>query len=250
MLQKITKRCNQRHMIDVNIQENQEDTVDFNAILMPYIEENVPIPRNSKEALPEMTSEDEVLLRAQTIKEISDITGEQIAPDAKDMHDAEKLAKDMVENPAKKQDYSIYPNTTIAFLAGMVGSMNHMIVKDLAELKLYVVNKLVDIVENSENPKEQIAALRSIGEVDGVDAFKKKTEVTHKIESMEEVEKEVLLMLAELKQKALTKPKNETIDAEYTMSKKDIDELQTEVKEYVGEYKVETDARDKTKTDE
>ena len=212
-------------MIDVNTQENQEDTVDFNAILMPYIEENVPLPKNSKEALPEMTSEDEVLLRAQTIKDISDITGEQIAPDAKDMHDAEKLAKDMVENPAKKQDYSIYPNTTIAFLAGMVGSMNHMIVKDLAELKLYVVNKLVDIVEHSENPKEQIAALRSIGEVDGVDAFKKKTEVTHKIETMEEVEKELLAMLSELKQKALLKAPAETIDAE--VIEDDRDETET-----------------------
>ena len=201
-------------MQEQNTQENQEDTVDFNAILVPYIEENVPIPKNSKEALPEMTSEDEVLLRAQTIKEISDITGEQIAPGAKDMHDAEKLAKDMVENPAKKQDYSIYPNTTIAFLAGMVGSMNHMIVKDLADLKLYVVNKLVDIVENSDNAKEQITALRSIGEVDGVDAFKRKTEVIHKIETMEEVEKELLAMLSELKQKALTKAAPQTIDAE------------------------------------
>ena len=201
-------------MQEQNTQENQEDAVDFNAILMPHIEENVPIPKNSKEALPEMTSEDEVLLRAQTIKEISDITGEQIAPDAKDMHIAEKLAKDMVENPAKKQDYSIYPNTTIAFLAGMVGSMNHMIVKDLADLKLYVVNKLVDIVENSDNAKEQITALRSIGEVDGVDAFKRKTEVIHKIETMEEVEKELLAMLSELKQKALTKAAPQTIDAE------------------------------------
>ena len=65
-------------MIDVNTQENQEDIVDFNAILMPYIEENVPIPKNSKEALPEMTSEDEVMLRATTIKEVSDIMGKKL----------------------------------------------------------------------------------------------------------------------------------------------------------------------------
>lgn len=226
LLQKITKRCNQRHMQEQNTQENQADIANFDAILIPHIEENVVIPKNSKEALPEMTSEDEVLLRAQTIKEISDITGEQIAPDAKNIHDAEKLAKDMVENPAKKQDYSIYPNNTIAFLAGMVGSMNHMIVKDLADLKLYVVNKLVDIVENSDNAKEQITALRSIGEVDGVDAFKKKTEITHKIETMEEVEKELLSMLAELKQKALTKPKSEIIDAEIVED--DRDETETD----------------------
>jgi hypothetical protein len=157
----------------------------------------------------------------------------------------------MITNPKKKQEFANYANETMAFLGGMVGTYNHMIVNDLADLKLYVVNKLVEIVQDEEsNKKEQITALRSIGEVDGVDAFKKKTEVVHKMETMEEVEKELLSMLSELKQKALIKPKSETIDAEYTMSKKDVDKLQTEVKEYVGEYKVEPDARDETKTDE
>jgi hypothetical protein len=234
-----------------NIQENQDDSVDFNAILVPHIEEGVPLPKNSHEALPSMNNEEEVMVRATTIKEMSDITGQQIAPDAKHRLDAEEVARDMITNPKKKQEFANYANETMAFLGGMVGTYNHMIVNDLADLKLYVVNKLVEIVQDEEsNKKEQITALRSIGEVDGVDAFKKKTEVVHKMETMEEVEKELLSMLSELKQKALIKPKSETIDAEYTMSKKDIDKLQTEVKEYVGEYKVEPDARDETKTDE
>jgi hypothetical protein len=234
-----------------NIQENQEDSVDFNAILVPHIEEGVPIPKNSHEALPSMNNEEEVMVRATTIKEMSDITGQQIAPDAKHRLDAEEVARDMITNPKKKQEFANYANETMAFLGGMVGTYNHMIVNDLADLKLYVVNKLVEIVQDEEsNKKEQITALRSIGEVDGVDAFKKKTEVVHKMETMEEVEKELLSMLSELKQKALIKPKSETIDAEYTMSKKDVDKLQTEVKEYVGEYKVEPDAGHETKTDE
>jgi len=234
-----------------NIQENQEDSVDFNAILVPHIEEGIPLPKNSHEALPSMNNEEEVMVRATTIKEMSDITGQQIAPDAKHRLDAEEVARDMITNPKKKQEFANYANETMAFLGGMVGTYNHMIVNDLADLKLYVVNKLVEIVQDEEsNKKEQITALRSIGEVDGVDAFKKKTEVVHKMETMEEVEKELLSMLSELKQKALIKPKSETIDAEYTMSKKDVDKLQTEVKEYVGEYKVEPDARDETKTDE
>jgi hypothetical protein len=234
-----------------NIQENQEDSVDFNAILVPHIEEGIPLPKNSHEALPSMNNEEEVMVRATTIKEMSDITGQQIAPDAKHRLDAEEIARDMITNPKKKQEFAKYANETMAFLGGMVGTYNHMIVNDLADLKLYVVNKLVEIVQDEEsNKKEQITALRSIGEVDGVDAFKKKTEVVHKMETMEEVEKELLSMLSELKQKALIKPKSETIDAEYTMSKKDVDKLQTEVKEYVGEYKVEPDARDETKTDE
>ena len=161
-----------------------------------------------------MTVEDEVTLRATTIKEISDITGEEIKPDAENIKQAEDLARKMVENPGMKQEFGLYANETMAYLGGLVGCYNHMIVKDLADLKLYVVNRLVDIVEKSDNAKEQITALRSIGEVDGVDAFKKKTEVTHKLETMEEVEKELLSMLGELKQKALLKAQPQTVDAE------------------------------------
>ena len=197
-----------------NIQENQQDNPDNAVIIVPFIEENIPIPKNAREALPSMTSEDEVMLRAQTIKEVSDIMGEEIAPNAENIKDAEDLARKMVENPGMKQEYGLYANETMAYLGGLVGCYNHMIVKDLADLKLYVVNRLVDIVEKSDNAKEQITALRSIGEVDGVDAFKKKTEVIHKMETMEEVETELLSMLKELKAKALLKPKNEIIDAE------------------------------------
>jgi hypothetical protein len=205
-----------------NIQENQEDSVDFNAILVPHIEEGVPIPKNSHEALPSMNNEEEVMVRATTIKEMSDITGQQIAPDAKHRLDAEEVARDMITNPKKKQEFANYANETMAFLGGMVGTYNHMIVNDLADLKLYVVNKLVEIVQDEEsNKKEQITALRSIGEVDGVDAFKKKTEVVHKMETMEEVEKELLSMLSELKQKALIKPKSEIIDAEIVEDARD-----------------------------
>lgn len=201
-------------MTDQTPDESQEDIVDFNAILMPHIEENIPIPKSAYEALPPMNNEDEVLLRAQTYKELTDITGEEIAPNAENMEEAEKIAREMVENPSKKQDLVQYPNETIAFLAGMVGSMNHMIVNDLAELKLYVVNNLVKIVENTDNAKEKTAALRAIGEVDGVDAFKKRVETTNKVESMEEVEKELLSMLSEFKSKGLLKPPAQTIEAE------------------------------------
>jgi hypothetical protein len=186
-------------------------------VIVPNIEDDVPIPKNSHEALPSMSPEEELNLRATTIKEISDIIGEPIEPNPENKKQAEDIARDMIENPGKKQEFGIFPNETITFLAGMVGSMNHMIVKDLADLKLYVVNNLVRVVESTDNAKEKIAALRSIGEVDGVDAFKKKTEVTHKMESMEEVEKELLSMLSELKAKGLIKPPSQTIDVEEIM---------------------------------
>jgi hypothetical protein len=213
-------------MTDVNTQQNQQDKPSNEVVIVPFIEENIPIPKNARDALPSMTSEDEVILRATTIKEVSDIMGEEIKPTAKNIKDAEDIARKMVENPGMKQEYGIYANETMAYLGGLVGTYNHLIVKDLAELKLYVVNKLVNIVEHSDNPKEQITALRSIGEVDGVDAFKKKTEVIHKIETMEEVETELLSMLKELKGKALLKPKSETIDAE--IIEDDTDDTETD----------------------
>lgn len=204
-------------MSDINTENNQEvsNVYDFQPIvIVPNIDDDVPLPRNAHEALPSMSPEEELNLRATTIKEISDIVGEIIEPSPENKKQAEDIARDMIENPGKKQEFGIFPNETIAFLAGMAGSMNHMIVKDLADLKLYVVNNLVRVVESTDNAKEKIAALRSIGEVDGVDAFKKKTEVTHKIESMEEVEKELLSMLSELKAKGLIKPPPQTIDVE------------------------------------
>jgi hypothetical protein len=209
-------------MQDQKVQENQQDKPNNDVVIVPFIEENIPIPKNAREALPSMTSEDEVMLRAQTIKEVSDIMGEEIVPNAKNIKEAEDLARKMVENPGLKQEYGIYANETVAYLGGLVGTYNHMIVKDLADLKLFVVNKLVEIVHHEDsNLKEQITALRSIGEVDGVDAFKKKTEVVHKMETMEEVETELLSMLKELKAKALLKPKSETIDAEIVEDARD-----------------------------
>ena len=214
-------------MTDVNTQKNQQDKPSNEVVIVPFIEENIPIPKNARDALPSMTSEDEVILRATTIKEVSDIMGEEIKPNAKNIKDAEDIARKMVENPGMKQEYGLYANETVAYLGGLVGTYNHLIVKDLAELKLFVVNKLVEIVHHKDsNIKEQITALRSIGEVDGIDAFKKKTEVIHKMETMEEVETELLSMLKELKGKALLKPKSETIDAE--IIEDDTDDAETD----------------------
>jgi hypothetical protein len=83
----------------------------------------------------------------------------------------------------------------MAFLAGLVAQSNCAIVDDLSELKLYVVNKLVYEVEHADNSKIRIQALSKLGEVDGVDAFKKRTETTHIIKPIEEVEKELLSVL-------------------------------------------------------
>ena len=204
----------QRHMQMPNTDKNQQDSGNSHVIIVPHIEDDVPLPKDSKDAMPDMSINEELNMRAKTIKEIADIKGENIEPGYSDVEDAEELAKEMMQNPDLKPEFGIYPNETMAVLAGMVAQTNCMLTKQLADYKLYVLNNLVKVVESTDNAKEKIAALRSIGEIDGVDAFKKKTEITHKHETMEEVETELLAMLSELKQKALIKAKSEIIDAE------------------------------------
>ena len=200
-----------------NTQQNQEHDIVSDVVMMPPIEENIPVPKNASQALPTMSQTEEVMVRAHTIKEITDITGEEIAPNANHTQKATQMATEMVTNPEKRQEFAIQPSPTIAVLGGIVGSMNHMIVKDLADLKLYVVNRLVEIAQSEQsNYKEQITALRSIGEVDGVDAFKKKTEIIAKEQSIDEVERELLKLLTEFKESGSfkVKPESQTIDAE------------------------------------
>jgi hypothetical protein len=164
-------------------------------LLIPEIEENIVLPANAVEALPELTPEAEIEMRARTIKLISDLTGTPLCPDENDITAAKEIATAHLANPKTRIDYSKYPNETMAFLAGLVAQSNCAIVDDLSELKLYVVNKLVYEVEHAENSKTRIQAITKLGEVDGVDAFKKRSEVTHIIKPIEEVEKELLSVL-------------------------------------------------------
>jgi hypothetical protein len=161
-------------------------------VIVPNIEEDVPLPSSAMEALPELTPQQEIEMRAKTIKLISDLNNEPIEPTPEHMETARQIAKQMVENPAHRPEFAKYPNEVMAYLAGMVAQSNCMIVEELSDLKLYVVNKLVAEIENAKDPKARIAALSKLGEVDGVDAFKKRSEITHKIQTIEEVEKELI----------------------------------------------------------
>jgi len=156
---------------------------------IPQIEENVPLPANAKEAFPDLSPAEELNARAATIKFISDLTGQPITPSKENIDQATELAKEMVANPKFRPEFSEYPNEVLAMLAGMVAQMNVAIVKDLADLKLYVVNKLVMEAEQAKDSKARITALRNLGEIDGVDAFKKRSEVTITHKSVEEIEK-------------------------------------------------------------
>ena len=174
-----------------------------NALVVPIIEDQIPIPKSQKEALPEMTTDEEISVRTETIKAVSDINGEPIEPTDENVEEGHKIAKQMMENPETKPEFATYPNETMAYLAGMVAQTNCMLVKDMADYKLFVLNNAVKVHELSDNPKEKLMALRMIGEMDGVDAFKKKTEVTHINKTGEELEKELRETIEQLKGKVI-----------------------------------------------
>ena len=179
-------------------QDNQEHKV-----IVPNIEDNVALPKNAREALPEMSPSEELTMRSNTVKLISDLAQENIEPSRENMEEAEEVAKEMMKNPELKPDFGTYPNETIAYLAGMVSQTSHMVAKDLAEIKLSVLNGLLQEAALAKSPRERILAWKAVGEIDGVDAFKKKTEITHINKSGEELEKELLETIEQLKGKTI-----------------------------------------------
>jgi len=181
------------------------------------IDPNIPLPANAAEALPPMTPKEELEVRARTIKLIADLQGKPIHPSDKDKDEARALAKKMVEDPKGHIQFSNYKNETLAYLAGMVSQYDQMIVRDLADLKIFVVNKLVEQTE-SGNAKDVIAALKALGEVDGVDAFKRRSEVTVQVKPIDQVEKDLLAKLEKLERFTKYADAQDIIDVEPTQT--------------------------------
>jgi hypothetical protein len=100
------------------------------------IESDVPLPKNATEALPPMTTKEELEVRARTIKLISDLQGKEIEPTERDKDEARELAKQIADNPSAHIEFGNYRNETLAYLAGMVASYDQMLVKELADYKL------------------------------------------------------------------------------------------------------------------
>jgi len=196
-----------------NTEENQQ--LDQNPVVMyPNIDENIPIPKSAREALPDLSNEEEVEMLANTIKLISDLTGQPIQATQDDVMEAKTIAETIIKNPENKIQLKKYKSPVLASLAGMVAELNSdKLVDDLKELKTFVVNGLIKEATTADKPKERITALRAIGEVDGVDAFKKHTEVVHKNMSMDDIESRLQTLVTKL-QKRLDVKDSEVIDAE------------------------------------
>jgi len=176
------------------------------------VDKDIVLPKDATEAMPQMTQQEELEVYARTIKLLSDLQGKPIEPDEKDKDTARELAKKMLTSN-EKVDFANYRNEILAYLAGMVAQYDQMVVRDLADLKLYVVNKLVEQTTNPD-PKFALPAVKALGEIDGVDAFKKRTEVTVAHKTSEEVEKSLLEKLERLERLAEKGKIRDVIDVE------------------------------------
>lgn len=163
--------------------------------LVPDIEEGIPLPKSAAEALPEMSGPQELEAVTETVLEISNLTQSPLVPTQKNVDEAKQLARQIIKDPKTRPDYRALSMETAAVLRGMITQYDFELVDDLVKLKTFVVNKLAEEVQNAPDSKTRVQALTRLGEIDGVDAFKRRTETTHIIKPIEEVEKELLSVL-------------------------------------------------------
>ena len=182
-------------------------------VILPHLEENISLPRNARAALPELTNEQELEMMVNTIKLMSDLTGQPIEATQEDIDEAKTVIKTIIKEPQTKLQLKKYKNSVLASLAGMVAELDAQVVDDLKDLKTFVVNGLIKEAATAEKSKERITALRAIGEVDGVDAFKKTTEVIHKNMSLDDIEERLRTLVTRIEKRIQEKEHN-VIDAE------------------------------------
>ena len=84
--------------------------------LVPYIEDNIALPANAAEALPDLTPAEELSMRVRTIKLVSDLTGQPIIPTDEEKDAAEEMARKMMEDPDMRPEYALHLSVTILVL--------------------------------------------------------------------------------------------------------------------------------------
>lgn len=178
--------------------------------LVPEIEEAIPLPKNAAEALPELSSADELDRVAATIQEISDKTGQPILIDQQNVAEAKQVAREIIKNPKLRPDYRALSMETAAVLRGMVAQYDFELVDDLVQLKRVVINRLAEEINSAPDSKSRLTAIKLLGEIDGVDAFKRRTETTHIVKPIEEVEKELMNVLEGIEYRVVEDQTGET----------------------------------------
>jgi len=82
--------------------------------LVPEIEEGIPLPKNSADALPELTPNDELQGIAKTVFEISNLTGEPVIPTEEDLDKAQQIAVQLIKDPKTRPQFELLRDSTKA----------------------------------------------------------------------------------------------------------------------------------------
>ena len=88
----------------MQMQKNQQNQT-YNGkevVILPHLEENISLPRNARAALPELTNEQELEMMVNTIKLMSDLTGQPIEATQEDIDEAKTVIKTIIKEPETK----------------------------------------------------------------------------------------------------------------------------------------------------
>jgi hypothetical protein len=165
----------------------------------PPLESDIDVPSEYlKACLPKLTPQEELLVRANTAKLLADIDDAELEPTEANIQQARAALEPILHNQQPRVPLSAYPSETLAYLAGMVSQYDAQLVKDLADLKTFVINKLVEETLGKD-AKSRISALKALGDVEGVNVFRaSRVEVTVQEKSTEQIEAELLEKLNRL----------------------------------------------------
>ena len=120
--------------------EQNQALNDKEVVMIPPLEENISLPRNARDALPELNNEEELEMLANTVKLLADLSGKPIQATKEDIAEAKTVAETIVKHPETKLQLKKYKNSVLASLAGMVAELDAQVVDDLKDLKTFVVN--------------------------------------------------------------------------------------------------------------
>ena len=65
-------------------------------VIIPNIDEDIPLPASALDAMPELSPQEELAMRARTIKLIADLNGAALEPTEENIATAQELAKQMM----------------------------------------------------------------------------------------------------------------------------------------------------------
>ena len=157
---------------------------------IPQIDENFPIPEADCLDLPAWTTAEEAKIRATTVTFLTKKA------------DQVPVFRQNIGVPTPKQ----HTNATLAFLAGAIQQLDADLVDDPASLRRYIQNKLVYEVEHAVTPKDRLQALRMLGDMDNVGAFKQRVETTMTVRNLTDVEKDLRELIEREKKTITIKP--------------------------------------------